>query len=58
MTGLPIVAGKTPYVSIAFTTIYADSQDLFKEKIDGMEYMVDEVKMRLKERKEIIEVEN
>jgi hypothetical protein len=33
MTGLPIIVGKTNYSCVALTTIYGDTQDLFKEKI-------------------------
>jgi hypothetical protein len=48
MTGLPTVVGKTPYASIALTTIYSDSQDLYKESIKGDNYVIDGKEMRLK----------
>ncbi len=50
MTGLPAIIGKTPYFSLALTTIHADTQDLYKEKVEGEFYYVDGQRLRLKRR--------
>jgi acyl-homoserine lactone acylase PvdQ len=51
MTGVPVVVGKTNYSCLAFTTVYTDTQDLYHEKIEGNEYIVDNHRMKLKQRK-------
>lgn len=40
IVGLPTIVGKTSYVAVTMTTNYVDSQDLFKEKVEGDKYMV------------------
>ncbi len=58
MTGTPAIVGKTPYFSLALTTIHADTQDLYKEKVKGDSYYVDGKALKLKRRIEIIEIKN
>jgi len=50
MTGTPSIVGRTGYFALALTTIHADSQDLYKEKVDGDFYVVDGNRLRLKRR--------
>ena len=51
MTGIPCIVGKSSYVSIALTTLYADTQDLFKEYILEDSYLLDGKLIKLKERR-------
>lgn len=38
---MPLIVGKTTYGAVSITTNYIDSQDLFKEKIEGNKYYLD-----------------
>ena len=49
--GTTLFIGKTSYVSVAVTTIYSDSQDLYKETInDKGEYLLDGKWRQMKKR--------
>lgn len=41
MIGVPLIIGKTTYVSLTMTTNYMDTQDLYKETIEGTKYLLD-----------------
>jgi penicillin G amidase len=41
LAGTPAVYGQSAYASVAITTIYTDTQDLYREKIKDDYYMVD-----------------
>jgi penicillin amidase len=58
MTGTLSIVGKTSYFALALTTIHVDSQDLYKEKIEGDFYFVNENQMKLKRRVEVIEIQD
>lgn len=51
MTGTPAIVGRSPYFTVGLTTIHVDSQDLYKEKIQGSYYEFDGKQVKLKERK-------
>jgi acyl-homoserine lactone acylase PvdQ len=50
MTGTLSIAGRTSYFALALTTIHVDSQDLYKEKIEGDFYYVDGKAFKMKRR--------
>ena len=50
MNGLPTMIGKTQYFNLALTTVYADSQDLYAENIDGDYYILNGDRVKLKQR--------
>jgi acyl-homoserine lactone acylase PvdQ len=38
--GVPFIVGKTDYFAMGITTIYMDNQDLYRERIEGNKYFV------------------
>lgn len=54
--GTALIIGKTDYMSLGITTIYCDTIDLYKERIEGEKYLVEGKWRDLKQREEIIKV--
>ena len=52
--GMPTAYGKSNYFSLALTILNTDTQDAFKEKIEGDKYFHDNEWKKLKIRKETI----
>jgi acyl-homoserine lactone acylase PvdQ len=50
MTGTLSIVGRTAYFALALTTIHADTQDLYKEKVEGDYYFVNGKPLKLKKR--------
>jgi acyl-homoserine lactone acylase PvdQ len=55
-TGVPFIVGKTDYLAMGITTIYMDNQDLYREKIEGDKYLVNNKWVNLKIREEKIKI--
>jgi len=54
LVGTPACYGKSLYSAVAITTIYSDTQDLYRETVKGEYYMVDNLWRDLGKRQETI----